>query len=374
MSDPVYVASPLLPDLDQLAPLLEEIWSSKHVTNHGPMHQKLEAELSKHLGVPTTMLFGNGTIALLTALKFLDLPPKSEVITTPLTFAATAHAIAWNGLKPVFADVDHTTLTLDPESVELAITENTSAIIGVHVYGTLCDVDALARLGAKYNLRVIYDAAHAFGARKSGIPVSQFGDASIFSFHATKLFNTLEGGLIASPNEDYKERIYFLRNFGIKNEEEVVDIGINGKMNEVQAAIGLLNLKAVEQEKARRRELRARYTSFLSGLDGVRLAADQPDVENAEQYFPVILNKAQFGRSRDDIYEALKRRNIFARKYFHPICTDFVPYQSEQIVSTKNMPVAEEVKSQVLCLPYHSGVGVDAVDMIAEVFLNGTTA
>lgn len=374
MSKPVYVASPLLPDLQELVPLLEEIWSSMYVTNHGPMHQRLEAELSQHLGVPTAMLFTNGTIALLTALKLLDLPPESEVITSPLTFAATAHSIAWNGLKPVFADVDRTTLTLDPASVELAITENTSAIIGVHVYGTLCDVDALATLGERYNLKVIYDAAHAFGAKRNGTPVSQFGDASVFSFHATKLFNTLEGGLIATSNEDYRDRIYFLRNFGIKNEEEVVDIGINGKMNEVQAAIGLLNLKSVEEEKARRRVLRARYTSILSELEGIRLATDQPDVENAEQYFPVIVDKTRFGRSRDDIYEALKRHNIFARKYFHPICTDFVPYQTEQIISTKNMPVAEEVKSQVLCLPYHSDVGGDAVEMIADVFLNDPNA
>lgn len=370
MSDPVYVASPLLPDLEQLAPLLEEIWSSKYVTNHGPMHQKLEAALSDHLGVPTAMLFTNGTIALLTALKLLDLPRGSEVITTPLTFAATAHSIGWNGLKPVFADVDKTTLTLDPASVELAINDNTSAIIGVHVYGTLCNVDALADIGARHNLKVIYDAAHAFGAKLNGVPVAQFGDASVFSFHATKLFNTLEGGLIATPNAEDREGIYFLRNFGIKNEEEVVDIGINGKMNELQAAIGLLNLQAVEQEKEKRRELKARYRAFLDGLEGVRLAADQPEVENAEQYFPVIIDEARFGRSRDDIYEALKTHNIFARKYFHPICTDFVPYKGEKIVSTKNMPVCEEIKSQVLCLPYHSGVGEAAVDMIADVFLS----
>jgi len=364
----VFVSEPLLPELNELMPMLQQIWERKYVTNHGPLHQRLEAELQTYLGVDTAMLFTNGTIGLITALKFFDLPPGSEVITSPMTFAATAHAISWNGLKPVFADVLPGTLTLDPDAVAQAITENTSAILGVHVYGTLCDVEAFAALGASHDVRVIYDAAHAFGSTKKGVPIGRYGDASIFSFHATKLFNTLEGGLIATPNAQDRERIYYLRNFGIKSEEEVIDVGINGKMNEVQAAVGLLNLRAVAGEKAKRRQLRKRYCDFLAGLDGVQTQAEQPGVENSEQYFPLVIDETHYGRTRDDIYDALKARNVFARKYFHPICTDFEPYRHLPIVSTRAMPYVTEVKSRVLCLPFHSGVSEDAVSVIADVF------
>lgn len=364
----VFVSQPLLPELNELMPMLQQIWETKYVTNHGPLHQRLEAELQAYLGVDTAMLFNNGTIGLIAALKFFDLPPGSEVITSPLTFAATAHAISWNGLKPVFADVLPGTLTLDPDAVALAITANTSAILGVHVYGTLCDVEAFAALGASHDLRVIYDAAHAFGVTRKGVPIGRYGDASIFSFHATKLFNTLEGGLIATPNAQDRDRIYYLRNFGIKSEEEVVEVGINGKMNEVQAAVGLLNLRAVAGEKAKRRRLRKRYCDILAGLDGVQTQPEQPGVESSEQYFPLIIDETQYGRTRDDIYDALKAHKVFARKYFHPICTDFQPYRHLPIVSTRAMPYVTEVKSRVLCLPFHSGVSEDAVSVIADVF------
>ncbi|MBN9601530.1 MAG: DegT/DnrJ/EryC1/StrS family aminotransferase [Afipia felis] len=368
MDKPVFVSEPLLPELNDLMPMLQQIWEKKYVTNHGPLHQRLEAELQTYLGVDTAMLFNNGTIGLITALKLFDLPPGSEVITSPMTFAATAHAISWNGLKPVFADVLPGTLTLDPDAVTQAITENTSAILGVHVYGTLCDVDAFAALGASHDVRVIYDAAHAFGATKKGVPIGRYGDASVFSFHATKLFNTLEGGLIATPNAQDRDRIYYLRNFGIKSEEEVVEVGINGKMNEVQAAVGLLNLRAVAGEKVKRRQLRKRYCDILAGLDGVQTQPEQPGVESSEQYFHLIIDETQYGRTRDDIYDALKASNIFARKYFHPICTDFQPYRHLPIVSTRAIPHVTEVKSRVLCLPFHSGVSEDAVSVIADVF------
>ncbi len=365
---PVFVSEPLLPELSELMPMLQQIWEKKHVTNHGPLHQQLEAELQTYLGVDTAMLFNNGTIGLITALKLFDLPPGSEVITSPMTFAATAHAISWNGLKPVFADVLPGTLTLDPDAVAQAITKNTSAILGVHVYGTLCEVDAFAALGAAHNLRVLYDAAHAFGATKNGVPISRYGDASIFSFHATKLFNTLEGGLIATPSAQDRERIYYLRNFGIKSEEEVVEVGINGKMNEVQAAVGLLNLHAMVGEKAKRRQLRKRYCDMLAGLDGVQTQIMQEGVEGSEQYFPLIIDETRYGKTRDDIYNQLKARNIFARKYFHPICTDFETYRHLKIVSTRSVPHVTEVKSRVLCLPFHSGVSEDAISMIGDVF------
>ncbi|WP_334312512.1 DegT/DnrJ/EryC1/StrS family aminotransferase [Leisingera sp. SS27] len=353
---PLYVTQPLLPERRDFDRMLDEIWDSKMLTNNGPMHQKLEAEMEAYLQAPTAMLFNNGTIALLTALKMLDLEPGSEVITTPLTFAATAHAIVWNGLKPVFADVSPDTLTLDPASVAHAITSKTSAIIGVHVYGTICDVEGLQQVADEHGLPIIYDAAHAFGATVDGTPVASFGRASVFSFHATKLFNTFEGGLIATPNAEDRERIYFLRNFGILNEEEVVEVGINGKVNELQAAVGLLNLPLVENERIQRRRLREMYCEALGDLPGVRLPVVQDRVENSEQYFPVVINPHRFGRTRDDIYNALNEKQIFARKYFHPICTDFEPYRHMPIISHRNRPFAEEVKSQVLCLPFHSGV------------------
>lgn len=336
--------------------MLAEIWQSKILTNGGGFHQRLEEELRNYLDVPTAMLFNNGTIALLVALKFCDLPPGSEVITTPLTFAATAHAIAWNGLTPVFADVLPGTLTLDPASVKKAITSKTSAILGVHVYGTVCELDALQHVANTHGLKLIYDAAHAFGVTVNGNSIASYGDASVFSFHATKLFNTFEGGLIATARREDSEPIYYLRNFGIKSEEEVVSVGINGKLNEIQAAIGLLNLPLIPKEKQSRAELRQRYQEFLSELPGIQLQPLQPGVSSSEQYFPIVVDAAKFGRTRDDLYEGLKTRSIFARKYFHPICTDFAPYRNLPVHSVHEKPYVDTVKSQVLCLPFHSGV------------------
>lgn len=369
MKNPLYVTRPMLPDLADLEPLLKDIWSSKVVTNGGPMHNRLETELRSYLGVDTAMLFNNGTIALLAALKMLDLPAGSEVITTPLTFAATAHAITWNGLKPVFADVDPVTLTLDPRSVEKAITEKTSAIVGVHVYGTVCDVDALQTIADENGLRLLYDGAHAFGTVINGKPVASFGDGTVFSFHATKLFTTLEGGLIATPRAEDDEKIYFLRNFGIKNEEEVISVGINGKMNEIQAAIGLLNLPLVAEEQAKRAELRRSYDAYLNDIPGVSVQPVQKGVTNSEQYYPVVIDASVFGKSRDDVYEALREKNIFARKYFHPICTEFEPYRHLPIISAANHIVAETRKSQVLCLPFFSGVTDEDFEEIRDVFV-----
>ncbi len=367
MSRPLYVTQPLLPDLNDFQGLMAEIWRTKMLTNGGPMHERLEAELSEYLHVPTAMLFNNGTIALLVALKLFDLPPGSEVITTPLTFAATAHAISWNGLKPVFADVSPDTLTLDPSSVEKAITSKTSAILGVHVYGTVCDLDGLQAVADRHGLKLMYDAAHSFGTMVHGRSIGSFGDASVFSFHATKLFNTLEGGLITTNRVEDRSPIYFLRNFGIKNEEEVVSVGINGKMNEMQAAVGLLNLPLVREERARRAALRRRYHAFLGDLPGVRLQPAQAGVTSSEQYFPVVIDPKVYGRTRDQVYEAFKQQGIFTRKYFHPICTDFEPYRGFPIHTARDVPYVSEVKSQVLCLPFHSGVDdQDLADIRAE--------
>lgn len=368
MSRPLYVTRPLLPDLGDVDVMLREIWRTQFVTNGGPFHQQLEGALKETLGVPTVELFNNGTIALLVAMKLFDLPPGSEVITTPLTFAATAHSIHWNGLRPVFADVSPGTLTIDPASVEKAITPLTSAILGVHVYGTVCDVDALQEIADRHGLKLLYDAAHAFGTTINGQPVAAFGDASVFSFHATKLFTTLEGGAIATPRPNDHEMIYFLRNFGIKSEEEVVSIGINGKMNEVQAGIGLLNLPKVPAEREARAQLRSKLDAALSDLPGIGLQPVQPGVGQSEQYYPVVINAEFFGRNRDVIYGALKERGILSRKYFHPICTDFAPYRGFPIISARNTPYVSEVKSQVLCLPFFSGVTDEDVDEIKAVF------
>ncbi|NOD34430.1 MULTISPECIES: DegT/DnrJ/EryC1/StrS family aminotransferase [unclassified Ruegeria] len=364
MRDPLYVTRPMLPDRNDLKAMIDDIWASGVVTNGGPVHGLLEENMANYLGVPTAMLFGNGTIGLLAALKLLHLPPGSEVITSPLTFAATAHSIHWNGLRAVFADVSPETLTLDPRSVECAITSNTSAILGIHVYGTACDVDALQEIANAHELKLVYDAAHAFGTEIKGRPIAMFGDASVFSFHATKLFTTLEGGLVATPKPEDQQRLYYLRNFGILNEEEVVDIGINGKMNEVQAAVGLLNLPHVDEERSKRRKLRAFYDEQLSALPGLRTQVRQEGVTCSEQYYPLVIEESLFGCSRDDIYEKLKSRNIFARKYFHPICTDFAPYRGFPIISAQDRPYVETVKSQVLCLPFFGAISeVDAEEI-----------
>ncbi len=372
MPRPLYVTRPLLPDLKDLQPALDEIWRTRVLTNGGPFHQKLEREMERYLDVPCAMLCNNGTIALVLALKMMDLPAGSEIITTPLTFAATAHAVAWNGFTPVFADVDPQTLTIEPASVEKAITTKTSAILAVHVYGTICDVDALQEIANRHGIALIYDAAHAFGATFNGRSIGSFGDASVFSFHATKLFTTFEGGLIATNRAGDKNTIYYLRNFGIKSEEEVVAIGINGKMNELQAAIGLLNLPLVQPERLLRAKLRERYCASLSSILGVTLPAAQPGVYNSEQYFHVVIDPILFGRTRDDVYEGLKRKGIFARKYFHPVCTDFEPYKGSVIHSIRDDPYINKVKSQVLCLPFHSGVeDEDVEDICAEFYGDG---
>lgn len=365
---PVYVSSPLLPELDDYQKLLSDIWESRCLTNNGPFCKKLESKLETYLNIPTAKLCNNGTTALMCALKLFDLPAGSEVITTPLTFAATAHAISWIGLTPVFADVLPRNLTIDPEAVEKAITSNTSAILAVHVYGSVCELEALQDIADRHGLRLIYDAAHAFGLTVNGQSIASFGDASIFSFHATKLFNTVEGGLIATNSPPDKEAISLLLNFGIKNEEEVVAIGINGKLNELQAAFGLLTLPLIEKEKSVRANLCQNYLDFLSDLPGIQVKAEEPGVNGSEQYFPVIIDPKLFGRTRNDIYDDLKRESIHSRKYFHPVCTDFEPYVNSKIVSTRAQPYVDNVKHQVLCLPFHSSVTTDHISIIRDVF------
>lgn len=365
---PLYVSQPLLPDQTALNVYIEKIWASKYVTNHGPFSLELEDRLAALLHVPTAKLFNNATIGLLVALKLFELPPGSEVITTPMTFAATAHSIAWNNLRPVFVDIKEDDLTIDPDAVEMAISPRTSAILAVHVYGCICDHDALQRLADLHRLKLIYDAAHAFGAYWNGRPVASLGHASVFSFHATKLFNTLEGGLVTTNRLEDRERIYLLRNFGIKNEEEVVSVGINGKMNELQAAVGLLNLDLFEGEREKRKGLRQRYREILGGLDGVLLQEVTENVTQSEQYLLVRIDQDKSRLNRDELKERLAEKQIFARKYFYPICTDYEPYRNMPIISARARPYAQVAKHQVLCLPFHSGVTEAHLDLIAAVF------
>ena len=364
---PLYVARPLLPALQDLSLLLGEIWESGIVTNEGPLHNRLEAELAQTLQVPVAKLFNNGTIALQCALMCLNLPAGSEVITTPLTFAATAHAISACGLKPVFADVCAQTLTLDPASVARAITPQTSAVIGVHVYGTLCDHTGLRDLCDAHGLRLVFDAAHAFAARDGAVSVASMGDLSVFSLHATKLFNTFEGGLITASDPDMAQRLRLVRNFGIVSEEAVSMVGINGKMSEVNAAIGLLNLKTFEAERSLRRDLRARYDAMIEGIDGVQPQVRQAGVTQSEQYYMITVDPQVYGATRDAIYAQLKEHQIYARRYFWPICTDFDCYKGATIHSIHDTPVVERIKDRVLCLPFHSGVETAHVETIGRV-------
>ena len=365
---PLYVSKPLLPSIVDLARQLESIWESQRVTNHGPLSLELEKKLSCILEVPTAMVVNNGTTGLLIALRLFDLPLGSEVITTPLTFAATAHSIVWNGLKPIFVDVSEDSLTIDPRATEAAISHNTSAILGVHAYGCVCDHVALQEIATKNNIKLIYDAAHAFTSTWRGLSVASLGDASVFSFHATKLFNTIEGGAIATPNLDDQKKIYLLRNFGIHSEDEVTTIGVNGKLNEVQSAIGLLNLDLFQEEKKSRGELREKYRQALLGLPGLRIQEVASDVSQSEQYFLIRIDSKMFGRTRDQIKQQLESQNIFCRKYFFPLCTDFEPYKHLRIISNSERVIAEVAKDQVLCLPFHSGVSEAHIDRLTRVF------
>jgi len=365
--EPIYVTRPILPAIEVLNEKLSMIWQSKWLTNHGNMHNELEEMLQAVLKVRNVSIFNNGTIALLTALKALDLPVGSEVITTPFTFPATVHCISWNGLQPVFCDIEPETMTIDPERIEALINSNTSAILGVHVYGFPCGVEKIQSIADKFDLKVIYDAAHAFTTEIHGKGIGTYGDISMFSFHATKLFHTLEGGCLSYNDDQYTDKLYYLRNFGIKNEEQVVDIGINGKMNEIQAAIGLLNLELFEQEKQNRRAIKSLYLQNLRELDGVIIPRMPPKVTDSMQYFVIRIDKENFGLSRDELYEDLKKYNVFTRKYFFPLCSEYEPYEALASSAKENLMVASRVQSEVLCLPLYGTLGTESAQRICDI-------
>lgn len=362
----IFVTQPLLPDFELLTEKLNEIYESKWLTNMGEKHKTLELELIKELKVPYGLLFNNGTIALLTALKALDLPYGSEVITTPFTFAATPHCISWNGLKPVFCDIEPNTMTIDPNKIEKLITPNTSAILGVHVYGFPCDVERIQQIADKHNLKVIYDAAHAFSTEIGGTGIGNFGDITMFSFHATKLFNTIEGGFLTFKDESLVKKIYNLRNFGIQSEEVVESIGINGKMNEIQAAWGLLNLQEYKEEQERRRLLKVVYDDGLKNTNGIRLPQMPNNTTNSYQYYPIIVED-DYSLTRDELYEKFKSKNIMVRKYFYPACHDYECYKNNITTNSSHLEITDLLKLKMLCLPFYSALKSEEVELVLDV-------
>ena len=360
--EPTYVTQPYLPPLEELIPYLEAIWDSRILTNGGPYHQQFERALGEYLGVEHISLFSNGTVALVTALQALRV--AGEVITTPYSFVATAHSLLWNGSKPVFVDIDPDTLTLDPEKIEAAITPQTTAIMPVHCYGHPCKVEAIQKIADNYNLRVIYDAAHAFGVRCGNDSILQHGDLSMLSFHATKVFNTFEGGALVSPDAKTKQRIDHLKNFGFVDEVTVVAPGINGKMSEFNAALGLLQLKHVDQALARRREIDATYRELLDDVKGIRCVRDGGETVSNCAYFPILV-EAEYPLSRDALYQKLHDNNIYARRYFFPLISDFPMYRGLPSANRENLPVATDTARKVLCLPIYPGLSDEEVHRVA---------
>ncbi|MCY1270442.1 dTDP-4-amino-4,6-dideoxy-D-glucose transaminase [compost metagenome] len=358
---PVFVTQPYLPPLEEFVPYLEQIWDNKILTNGGPMHQQLEQALCEYLGVEHIALFNNGTIALLTALQALRI--TGEVITTPYSFVATAHSLLWNGIKPVFSDIDPRTLNLDPAKIEAAITAQTTAIMPVHCYGHPCDVESIQRIADNYNLRVIYDAAHAFGVQDTGGSILRHGDLAVLSFHATKVFNTFEGGAIVCPDAKTKQRINHLKNFGIVDEVTVVAPGINGKMSEINAAFGLLQLKHIDRAMLRRREIDHAYREQLKGVKGIRIVEEVGQAVANYSYFPILV-EAGYSLSRDELYYKLKDSNIFARRYFYPLISEFPMYRGMLSAQRNNLPVANDVAEKVLCLPIYPALTEDELSRI----------
>lgn len=361
---PIYVTQPYLPPLEEFIPYLQKIWDSKILTNNGPMHKEFEQALCGYLGIEHICLFANGTLALVTALQALRV--TGEVITTPFSFVATAHSLLWNGIKPVFVDIDPKTFNLDPEKIEAAITPQTTAILPVHVYGNPCDVDKIQQIGDTYGLKVIYDAAHTFGVKFKGESILKHGDLSILSFHATKVFNTFEGGAIVCHDAKTKKRIDDLKNFGFNNEVTVVAPGINGKMNEVQAAFGLLQLKHVDNAIAQRRIIDARYRKELSAIAGITCPSLSDVSTHNFPYFPILVEK-EYALSRDELYEKLRQNNIFGRRYFYPLISEFPMYRGLQSASAGNLPVASGVAKMVICLPIFPDLSFEHQTHIVEI-------
>jgi dTDP-4-amino-4,6-dideoxygalactose transaminase len=359
VNNPIYVARPFLPPLEEFVPYLEKIWSNHILTNNGPFHQELEQKLCDYLGVKYISLFSNGTMALIAALQVLKI--SGEVITTPFSFVATTHALWWNNISPVFADIDPVTFNLDPDKTEAAITDKTRAILPVHIFGNPCNVFRIQEIANKHGLKVIYDAAHAFGVRVNGTSIASFGDLSVLSFHAIKVFNTFEGGAVICHDENTKQQIDRFKNFGITDETSVPEPGINAKMNEFQAALGLLQLKYVDEAITKRKRIAMVYLEELKNIPGIRLNHDIQVVKHNYAYFPVIIDSTKFGRTRDEVYEELKKHNIYGRRYFYPLISQLPAYSGLASAQPGKMPIAERVAEQVICLPVYPDL--DMIDV-----------
>ena len=363
--DKILVTSPLLPKLEELNELMTDIWNRKWITNAGHYHQRLESELAKYLGVEYISVFTNGTLPLITALQALGLT-KGEVITTPYSFVATTHSIWWNQLTPVFVDIEEETCGMDPAKIESAITLNTVAIMPVDCYGRPCKPDEIDAIAKKHGLKVIYDAAHAFGVRVNGESILNAGDISTLSFHATKVYNTIEGGALVCHSAEMKHQIDNLKNFGFRGEVTVEAPGINGKMDEVRAAYGLLNLKQVDAAIDTRHKVADAYRTALKDVKGIRFFDDMAGVRHNYSYFPIFVDAEQYGMTRDELYEKMKAANVLGRRYFYPLITDFDPYKDLPSAQKENLPVANKIADSVICLPMHHALTDEEIQRVLD--------
>ena len=363
----ITVTSPLLPNLDEFNDMLRHIWDSKWITNNGSFHKQLEKELAAYLKVPYISLFTNGTLPLITALQALRI--TGEVITTPYSFVATTHSLWWNGIKPVFVDIDATTGNIDPDKIEAAITPKTTAIMPVHVYGKPCDTKRIQEIADKYGLKVIYDAAHAFGVEVNGESILNAGDMSTLSFHATKVYNTIEGGALVMQDEQSKKRIDYLKNFGFANEVEVVAPGINSKMDEMRAAYGLLNLKQVDVAIEARRQVAVKYREALRSIEGVKFMDDMPNVRHNYSYFPIFIDPEKYCMTRDELYFKMKEQNVLGRRYFYPLISEFSTYRGLPSATKENLPNAHKMADSVVCLPMHHELRNEEINKILEILI-----
>ena len=356
----ITVTSPLLPNLDDFTAELQKIWNSKWITNNGSFHQQLEKELAAYLKVPYISLFTNGTLPLLTALQALRI--TGEVITTPYSFVATTHSIWWNGCKPVFVDIDPATGNLDPDKIEAAITPKTTAIMPVHVYGKPCDTERIQEIADRYGLKVIYDAAHAFGVEVNGKSILTAGDMSTLSFHATKVYNTIEGGALVMHDEKTKKRIDDLKNFGFHDEVTVVAPGINSKMDEMRSAYGLLNLRQVDAAIEARHQVAVKYREDLRGVEGITFFDDMPGVKHNYSYFPIFIDATKYGMTRDELYFKMKEQNVLGRRYFYPLISTFSTYRGLETANPANLPEAHKMADSVICLPMHHALSEEDIE------------
>jgi dTDP-4-amino-4,6-dideoxygalactose transaminase len=367
-NNPILVTQSVLPPLDEFVELLKDIWDTKWLTNNGKFHQQLEAALAEYLGVKYVSLFSNGTLALISALQVLRI--TGEVITTPYTFVATSHSLLWNSIKPVFVDVDPISGNLDPAKIEAAITPKTKAILPVHVYGNPADVEKIQEIANTYGLKVIYDAAHAFGVNYKGQSILNFGDLSILSFHATKVYNTIEGGAIICHDVETKKRIDYLKNFGFAGETTVIAPGINAKMNEVQSAYGLLQLKYLKENIQKRKVVADIYDRELINVKGIRILKQHSEADHNYSYYPIFIDESEYGKTRDELYDQLKANNIYGRRYFYPLVSEFPMYKGLDSARPDNLKAATIIAQQVICLPFYPDLQVENIQKVIQIISN----